>query len=86
MSDCTERVNGFPEGLCIIEGKVGEGFVLVISISIWNHMHIGSVPWYNEFLIVHLGDMWRTIVALDIGCSFDFAVDFGLPRKVVDPN
>ena len=37
-------VTGFLEGLCRIEGKVEDGFVLVISISIWNHMHIRCVP------------------------------------------
>ena len=29
-------VTGFPEGLCSREGKVGDGFVLVINISRWN--------------------------------------------------
>ena len=43
----------FPEGLCSREGKVGDGFVLVISIAIWNDMHVGSVPWNNESITVH---------------------------------
>lgn len=46
-------VNGFPEGLCIREGKALDGFVLVISISRWNQMHIGSVPWDSEPVTVH---------------------------------
>jgi len=37
-------VTGFPEGLCSREGKFKDGFVLVISIAIWNQMHIGSAP------------------------------------------
>lgn len=43
----------FPKGLCSREGKVGDGFVLVSSISRWNQMHIGSVPWNNELITVH---------------------------------
>ena len=34
----------FPKGLCRREGKVEDGFVLVISISRWNQMHIFCVP------------------------------------------
>ena len=41
-------------------------------------MHIGSVPWNNEPVIVHWEDKWHKIVALDIGYNFDFTVDFGL--------
>jgi len=39
-----EGVNGLLEGLRSREWKVGDGFVLVISIAIWNQMHIGSAP------------------------------------------
>jgi len=39
-----QGVNEFPEGLCSREGKVDEILVLVIRISGWNQMHIGSVP------------------------------------------
>ena len=48
-----KEVTKFPEGLCKREGKVGDRFVLVISISRWNQMHIGNVPWNNESVIVH---------------------------------
>jgi len=41
-------MTGFPEGLRSREGKVVDIFFLVISISRWNQMHIGSVPWNNE--------------------------------------
>ena len=34
----------FIEGVFSREGKVGDGFFLVINITRWNHMHIGSVP------------------------------------------
>jgi len=46
-------VTGFPEGLCKREGKVIDGFVLVISIARWNQMHMGSVPYNNELVTVH---------------------------------
>jgi len=46
-------MTGFPKGLYSREGKVIDGFFLVISIAIWNHMHIGSVPWNNEPETVH---------------------------------
>lgn len=46
-------VTKLPEGLCSREGKVGDGFVLVISIVRWNQMHIGSVPWNNKMVTVH---------------------------------
>jgi len=49
-------------------------------------MHIGSVPWNNELVIVHLEDKWCKIVALDIGCSLTLAVDSKLPGKEVNPN
>ena len=61
-------------------------FFLVIRISIWNQMHNGSAPWNNESVIVHWEDKWCEIITLDIGCRFDFAVDFGLPGKEVDPS
>lgn len=31
-------MTGLPEGLCSREGKVGDGFVLVISIARWNQI------------------------------------------------
>jgi len=46
-------ITGFPKELCSREGNAGDGFVLVISITRWNHMHIGSVPWNNDIVIVH---------------------------------
>ena len=46
-------VIGLPEGLCSREGKFEDGFFLVIIIFRRNHMHIGSVPWNNELIIVH---------------------------------
>jgi len=46
-------VTGLPEGLCSREGKVRDIFVFVISIAKWNQMHIGSVPWNNESVVVH---------------------------------
>jgi len=52
VSDCTEGVTEFPKGLCRREGKVRDIFVLVIRISRWNHMHIGSVPQNNETVTV----------------------------------
>lgn len=33
------EVTEFPKGLCSREGKVGDIFVLVISIAIWNQIH-----------------------------------------------
>ena len=50
VSDCIEGVTGLPEGLCNREGKVGDIFVLVTSISRWNQMHIGSLLWKNELV------------------------------------
>ena len=44
VSECTKGVTTLPEGLCSREGKVKDGFVLVISIAKWNQMHIGSAP------------------------------------------
>ena len=44
VSDYTEGLTGLPERLCSKEGKVGDGFFFVISISRWNQMHIGSTP------------------------------------------
>ena len=46
-------VTGLPEGLCSREGKVGDISIFVISISRWNQMHIGNVPWNNEPVVVH---------------------------------
>ena len=48
-----KEVDVFPKGIYKREGKEGDGFVLVISIAIWNQMHIGSVPWNNESVNVH---------------------------------
>ena len=45
-------VTRLPEGLCSREGKVEDILVLVISITRWNQMHIGSVSWNNEPIIV----------------------------------
>ena len=45
-------VTVFPR-LCSREGKAEDIFGLFMSISKWNHMHIGSVPWNNESIIVH---------------------------------
>jgi len=39
-------------------------------------MHIGSAPWNNELVIFHLEDKEYKILALDIGCSFDFGSGF----------
>ena len=36
VSDYMEGVTRLPEGLCSKEGKVTDGFVLVISIAKWN--------------------------------------------------
>ena len=80
------RGDQIPEGLCSKEGKVTYGFVLVISISIRNQMHIESAPSNNVSVIVHWEDKWRGIIMLDIGCRFDFAVDSRLPGKEVDPG
>ena len=71
VSRCTKGVKTLLEGLCSKEGKVGDGFVLVIRISIWNHMHFGSVPCNNESLIFHSEDKCHKIVALDIVCTFN---------------
>ncbi len=49
-------------------------------------MHIESVPWNNELTTVHWEDRWRRIIALEIGCKFDFAVDSGLLGKEVNPG
>ena len=46
-------VNGLLKGLCSREGKDGDGF-FVITSSRWNQMHIGSVTWNNESIIVQL--------------------------------
>ena len=46
-------VTGFPEGLCSREGKVWDGFSLLIVIVKWNQMHIASVPWKNESVTIH---------------------------------
>ncbi len=75
---------GLLEGLCSREGKSGDGFLLVIRITRWNQMHIGSAPWNNELVIVHWEDKWCRIIALVIGCRFDLAVAFGLLGKEVD--
>jgi len=48
-------------------------------------MNIGSVPWNIEPITVHEEDKWCRIIALDIGCKFDLAGDFGHPRKEVNP-
>lgn len=48
-----KRVTKFPKGLCSNEGKVGDIPDLVISISIWDEMHIWSVPWNNELVTIH---------------------------------
>ena len=65
-------VTGLPEGICSREGKVGDIFFFVISIARWNEMHIGSAPWNNKMVTVHWEEKWRRIVALDIGCNFDY--------------
>jgi len=44
-------VTGFPKELCIREGKDVDIF-FVISITKWNHMHIGSAPRNDEPVIV----------------------------------
>ncbi len=44
VSDFTKGLTKFPEGLSSKEGKVGDVFVLVIRITRWNKMHIGSAP------------------------------------------
>jgi len=46
-------VTVLPEGLCSREGKVGDGLALVINITRWNQMHIGSVPWNNKLVTFH---------------------------------
>lgn len=46
-------VTGLLEGLCSREGMTADIFVLVSSISRWNQMHIGSVPWNSEPVTVH---------------------------------
>ena len=46
-------VTVFLEGLCSREGKTEDGFVLFISIAIWNQIHIESVPWNNELVTFH---------------------------------
>jgi len=51
--DAREGVTRLPEGLCSREGKVKDIFVLVISISRSNQIHIGSVPWNNGLVTVH---------------------------------
>ena len=81
-----ERGDWIPEGLCSREGKVIDGFVLVISIIRWNQMHIGSPPWNNEPITINWEDKWRGIIALAIGWKFDFAVDCRLPGKEVNPD
>jgi len=53
VCDAQKGVTEFAKGLCSREGKVGEGFFLVISIARWNQMHIGSVPQKNELVTVH---------------------------------
>lgn len=77
-------VNKLPEEICSREGKVRDGFVLVISIARWNQMHIGSAPQDNKPVTVRWEDKQRRIIVLDIGCRLEFAVDFGLPRKEVN--
>jgi len=72
VSDYTKGVTVLLEGLFSREGKVGDEFVLVISIARWNHMQFGSAPWNNESTIIDLEDKWRRIAVLDIGCNFDF--------------
>jgi len=57
---------------------------LVIRIAKWNQMHNGSVPWNNEPITIHRKDKWHRIITLDIGCTFHFAVDSGLPGKEVN--
>ena len=44
VSDYMKVVTRFPERLCSREGKVEDGFVLVINIDRWNQMHIGIAP------------------------------------------
>jgi len=53
VHECMEWVTRFIEGLCRKEGRDEDIFVLVIRISIWNQMHIGSMPWNNESVIIH---------------------------------
>jgi len=52
VSNCTEGVTRLCEGLCSREGNSRDGFFLVISITRWNQMHIGSVPWNNELVTI----------------------------------
>jgi len=80
------RGDRIPEGLCNREWKVKDGFVLVISIVRWNQMYIGIAPWNNELVTIHWEDKWSGIMALDIGCRFDFVVDSRLPEKEVNPS
>ena len=49
-------------------------------------MHVGSVPWNNESVTVHLEDKWRRILALEIGCSLTLVADFGLPGEKVNTD
>ena len=74
-------MTGFLEWQCSREGKVWDILVLVISVARWNYMHIGSAPRNNEPVTVQWKEKWHRIVVLDIGCRFDFAMDFGLPGK-----
>lgn len=52
-SDCMEGLTGLLKELCGREGKARDIFVLVISITRRNQMHIGSTPWKNEPIMVH---------------------------------
>jgi len=66
------------KGLCSREGKVWDIFVFVISISRWNQIHIESVPWNNEQIVVHLEDKWRRIIVLhiDANLTLQWILDF----------
>ena len=68
-----------------VEEKERMGIVFfVISISRWNQIHIGSVPWNIEVLIVHWEDMCHDIIALKIGWKFGLVVDSRLIGKEVN--
>jgi len=60
----------FPERPCSREGKADNIFVLIISISRWNQIHIGSTPSNNEPITIHWEDKSRKIETLDIDADF----------------
>jgi len=68
----------------VAEERVRDGFVFLISITRWNHMHIGIALWNNELVTDHWEEKWHRIVALDIGCKFYFAMDYGILGKEVN--